>query len=66
MMTGHASVWPLAVLTRTATHRDLRVLVREGRVLAATFHPEATRDGRLHRVFLEDVVAAPPAVEEVG
>ena len=41
------------------------VLVREGRVLAATFHPEATRDDRLHRYFLEQVVAAPPAVEEV-
>ncbi len=29
------------------------VLVREGRVLAMTFHPELAGDGRLHRLFLE-------------
>jgi 5'-phosphate synthase pdxT subunit len=29
------------------------VLVREGTVLAATFHPELTGDARLHRHFLE-------------
>jgi 5'-phosphate synthase pdxT subunit len=29
------------------------VLVREGLVLAATFHPELTRDDRVHRLFLE-------------
>jgi len=29
------------------------VLVREGRVLAATFHPELTDDDRVHRLFLE-------------
>ena len=28
------------------------VLVREGRVLAATFHPELTRDNTVHRYFL--------------
>jgi 5'-phosphate synthase pdxT subunit len=29
------------------------VLVREGAVLAATFHPELTGDGRVHQLFLE-------------
>jgi len=29
------------------------VLVRQGRVLAGTFHPELTGDSRLHRHFLE-------------
>jgi 5'-phosphate synthase pdxT subunit len=29
------------------------VLVQQGRILAMTFHPELTGDGRLHRRFLE-------------
>jgi 5'-phosphate synthase pdxT subunit len=29
------------------------VLVEEGRHLAATFHPELTADGRVHRLFLD-------------
>ena len=28
------------------------VLIEQGRHLAATFHPELTRDGRVHRLFL--------------
>jgi 5'-phosphate synthase pdxT subunit len=39
-----------------ATVGEEPVLVREDRVLAATFHPELTEDTRLHRYFLEDVV----------
>jgi 5'-phosphate synthase pdxT subunit len=31
------------------------VLVREGRILAASFHPELTDDGRVHERFLEMV-----------
>jgi 5'-phosphate synthase pdxT subunit len=34
------------------------VLVRQGRLLAATFHPELTDDDRLHRLFLGIVAAA--------
>jgi 5'-phosphate synthase pdxT subunit len=34
-----------------ARHRGRPVLVREGKVLAATFHPELTSDLRLHRFF---------------
>lgn len=41
-----------------ATFGGEPVLVREGRVLAATFHPELTEDTRLHRYFLEEVVGA--------
>jgi 5'-phosphate synthase pdxT subunit len=32
---------------------DDAVLVRQGRVLAATFHPELTGDRRVHELFLE-------------
>ena len=34
------------------------VLVRQGRILAATFHPELSYDRRVHRLFVESVVAA--------
>ncbi len=34
------------------------VLVREGRVLAGTFHPELAGDGRVHRYFVSVVEAA--------
>ncbi len=34
------------------------VLVRQGRVLAATFHPELSPDRRVHRLFVETVAAA--------
>jgi 5'-phosphate synthase pdxT subunit len=36
-----------------ATHGDDAVLVRQGRILAASFHPELTRDSRLHERFVE-------------
>ena len=39
------------VLARLA---DEPVLVRQGRVLAATFHPELAADDRLHRRFLAE------------
>jgi 5'-phosphate synthase pdxT subunit len=32
------------------------VLVREGQVLAATFHPELTADPRIHRFFLDEMI----------
>ena len=35
-----------------ATYDGEPVLVREGRVLAMTFHPELTRDAKLHAFFL--------------
>jgi 5'-phosphate synthase pdxT subunit len=31
------------------------VLVRQGRILAATFHPELSHDRRVHRLFVESV-----------
>ena len=33
-------------------------LVRQGRIMAATFHPELSRDRRVHRLFVEIVAAA--------
>jgi 5'-phosphate synthase pdxT subunit len=35
-------------------------LVRQGRVMAATFHPELSRDRRVHRHFVEIVVRSLP------
>ena len=32
--------------------KEAAVLVRQGRVLAATFHPEIAGDDRLHRIFI--------------
>lgn len=40
-----------------ASHRGQPVLVREGRVLASTFHPELTDDLRVHSYFVEMAVA---------
>jgi 5'-phosphate synthase pdxT subunit len=34
------------------------VLVRQGRLLAATFHPELSRDRRIHRLFIGSVAAS--------
>jgi 5'-phosphate synthase pdxT subunit len=34
------------------------VLVRQGNLMAATFHPELSADRRVHRLFVETVVAA--------
>jgi 5'-phosphate synthase pdxT subunit len=38
-----------------ASHDDRPVLVRDGRVWAATFHPELSGDLRLHQRFLQEV-----------
>lgn len=40
------------VLARLPEHGSV-VVARQGRLLAATFHPELTSDDRLHRYFLE-------------
>jgi len=40
-----------------ATYENAPVLVEQGRHLAATFHPELTRDARIHRRFLEKVAS---------
>jgi 5'-phosphate synthase pdxT subunit len=34
------------------------VLVRQGSILAATFHPELSHDRRVHRLFVETVISA--------
>lgn len=36
-------------------YMDAPVLVEQGRHMAATFHPELTRDGRIHERFIEKV-----------
>src|SRR5712691_11624179 len=46
-----------------AEHEGEPVLVRDGRVLVASFHPELTDDTRVHELFLDAVkeAAKPPA-----
>jgi 5'-phosphate synthase pdxT subunit len=36
-----------------AAHEGVPVLVRQGRIMAASFHPELTADNRLHERFVE-------------
>ncbi len=38
------------------SHQGDPVLVRQGRVLAASFHPELNEDSRLHQFFVEHIV----------
>ena len=38
-----------------ATHNDEPVVVRQGRVLLAAFHPELTGDIRLHQLFVDAI-----------
>ena len=40
-------------------------LVREGHLLAATFHPELSHDNRLHRLFVDVVISAAQATAPV-
>lgn len=42
-----------------AKHDGRIVAAREGSMLATTFHPELTGDPRVHRYFVERVIAAP-------
>ncbi|MBA3287608.1 MAG: pyridoxal 5'-phosphate synthase glutaminase subunit PdxT [Acidimicrobiia bacterium] len=48
-----------------AFHGDDPVLVAQGALLAAAFHPELTPDPRLHERFVELVGSAAPETEEV-
>ena len=41
-----------------ATHGEYPILVREGNLLAAAFHPELTDDTRIHRLFIDMVERA--------
>jgi 5'-phosphate synthase pdxT subunit len=41
-----------------ARREQFPVLVRQGHLLAATFHPELSHDRRVHRLFVETVIAS--------
>lgn len=41
-----------------ASHNDTPILVRQGSMLACTFHPELTEDTRVHHLFLQMVAQA--------
>jgi 5'-phosphate synthase pdxT subunit len=47
-----------------ATRDESPVLIRQGHLLAATFHPELSSDTRVHKVFL-DMIAAHHALTPV-
>ena len=42
------------------------VLIRQGDLLAATFHPELSTDRRIHRLFVETVIAARKRTSETS
>ena len=44
-----------AAVRTLAQHRGQPVLVRQGRILVSTFHPELSTDTRVHRYFLEEL-----------
>jgi 5'-phosphate synthase pdxT subunit len=41
-----------------ARHRRAPVFVRQGKLMATTFHPELSADHRVHRYFVDQVVAS--------
>jgi 5'-phosphate synthase pdxT subunit len=41
-----------------ASREGSPALVRQGTVMAATFHPELSKDRRVHRLFVETVISA--------
>jgi 5'-phosphate synthase pdxT subunit len=41
-----------------AEHEGEPVLVRDGRIIVASFHPELTEDTRVHELFLDAVKEA--------
>lgn len=41
-----------------AQREGFPVLLRQGNLLAATFHPELSNDRRIHQLFVENVIAA--------
>jgi 5'-phosphate synthase pdxT subunit len=41
-----------------ARHRKAPVFVRQGKLMATTFHPELSHDRRVHRYFAEEVVSS--------
>jgi 5'-phosphate synthase pdxT subunit len=57
-------------ITRTGPHVETLasrdgspVLVREGHLLAATFHPELSADTRIHQLFLDLIRQQPPSAK---
>ncbi len=52
-----ASVEILGTVRPPGTDRSRIIAVRHGRIVATSFHPEVTDDLRIHRYFLDQVVA---------
>lgn len=49
-----------------ARREGFPVLLRQGDLLAATFHPELSPDRRIHRLFVETVIAARERASETS
>ena len=49
----------LAAVTDPATGEDRPVFVRQGNILASSFHPELTSDDRMHRMLIDLVTSGP-------
>ena len=49
-----------------ARREGFPVLVRQGNLLAATFHPELSRDRRIHKLFVETVIASRQAADKLS
>ena len=48
----------VTVLASVSTDSGMHpVAVRQGNLLATSFHPELTQDSRVHRYFIEEIVA---------
>ncbi|MEM1812198.1 MAG: pyridoxal 5'-phosphate synthase glutaminase subunit PdxT, partial [Candidatus Nezhaarchaeales archaeon] len=41
-----------------AIYEGLPVLVRQDKMLAATFHPELTNDTRIHELFIKNILCS--------
>lgn len=48
-----------------ATHREDPVFVRQGRLLATTFHPELSNDSRVHAFFVRRVLESESALSHL-
>jgi len=49
-----------------AEREGFPVLLRQGKLLAATFHPELSSDRRIHKLFVESVIAWRKKTEKNG
>jgi pyridoxal 5'-phosphate synthase pdxT subunit len=47
-----------------ASYEDSPVLIRQGNLMAASFHPELSNDSRIHELFIEQILKSPMKVSK--